>query len=367
MAHLIPSIRLTRGLAAALAAGALLLHPIAALALDGADVQRPAPNQVTVTWQGADPVDVYVSGRPDASIAQARRVARADRQGVFVMQRTGLGRPYFILKDEHDRSLARVAERLLPLERGSNFRDVGGYPAAGGKHVRWGLIYRSGATPMLTEADFRYLARLGLAADIDLRSTEERQIAPDRLPDHTGALYLARDYPGAEVFAPKATSGKSDASPVNLYRSWLVSLAPQFRDVFHQLLKRDGAVTYHCSAGQDRSGVATALVLSALGVPRDVILADYHLSTQDRRPENEMPHIDPARYPGNVVAAYYVKAQASGKPTKPRPLYDASGVALLQQTFDEIDTHWGSVDTYLDKELGVNALDIARLRAAYLE
>ena len=77
--------------------------------------------------------------------------------------------------------------------------------------------------------------------------------------------------------------------------------------------------------------MATALVLSALGVPRDVILADYHLSTQDRRPENEMPHIDPARYPGNVVAAYYVKAQASGKPTKPRPLYDASGVALLQQ------------------------------------
>ena len=359
--------KLHHSLTGALAAGALLLHPIAALALDGATVERAAPNQVTVSWQGGDPVDVYVSAQPDAPIAASIRVARADRRGVFVLKRTGPSRPYFILKDDRDGSLVRVADRLLPLERGSNFRDVGGYPAAGGKHVRWGLIYRSGATPMLTDADFRYLARLGIASDIDLRSTEERQIAPDRLPARTGALYLARDYPGAEVFAPAATRGRSDASPVNLYRSWLVSLAPQFKDVFHQLLRRNGAVTYHCSAGQDRSGVATALVLSALGVPRAVILADYHLSTQDRRPENEMPRIDPARYPGNVVAAYYVKAQSAGAPTKPRPLYDKAGVALLQQTFDEIDSRWGSVDAYLDKELGIDARDIARLRAAYLE
>ena len=354
-------------LVGALAAGVLLLQPLTALALDGADVERAAPDRVTISWRGDDPVDVYVSNRPDASIAAARLLTRADVRGVFIVERMGPARPYFILKDQRDGSLVRVAERLLPLERGSNFRDVGGYPAAGGKHVRWGLIYRSGATPLLTDADFRYLARLGIAADIDLRSTEERQIAPDRLPRKTGALYLARDYPGAEVFAPAATSGRSDASPVNLYRSWLVSLAPQFRDVFRQLLARNGDVTYHCSAGQDRSGVATALVLSALGVPRDVILADYHLSTKDRRPENEMPRIDPARYPGNVVAAYYVRAQAAGRPARTRPLYDASGVALLQQTFDEIDARWGSVDAYLDQELGIDARDIARLRAAYLE
>jgi protein-tyrosine phosphatase len=359
--------KLHHSLAGALVAGALLLHPIAALALDGADVERAAPDRLTVTWQGGDPVDVYVSDQPDASLLASRQIARADRRNVAVLDRAGPGRPYFILRDERDGSLTRVAERLLPLERGSNFRDVGGYPAAGGKHVRWGLIYRSGATPMLTDADFRYLARPGIASDIDLRSTEERQIAPDQLPKWTGARYLAKDYPGAEVFAPAATSGRSDASPVNLYRSWLISLAPQYRDIFHQLLKRNGAVTYHCSAGQDRSGVATALVLAALGVPRSVILADYHLSTANRRPENEMPRIDPARYPGNIVAAYYARAQSADAPTKPRPLYDKAGIALLQQTFDEIDAHWGSVDAYLDKELGINAFDIARLRAAYLE
>ncbi len=346
------------------------MHPSPALALGGASVDRTAPQRVAVRWQGGDPVDVYVSTEPDAAVGKARLLARADRRSLYVMKRTGSARPYFILVDERDGSLARVAERLLPLQRGSNFRDVGGYPAAGGKHIRWGMIYRTGATPLLTDQDFRYLARLGIGSDIDLRSTEERQIAPDRLPARTGARYFAKDYPGSEVFSSAATNrpaGSGDASPVDLYRTWLISLAPQFRDIFQQLLRRDGAVSYHCSAGQDRSGVATALVLSALGVPREVILADYHLSTQDRRPENEMPRIDPSRYPGNVVAAYYAKAQSAGAPTKPRPLYDSSGVALLQHTFDEIDTHWGSVDTYLDQELGVDARDIARLRAAYLE
>jgi protein-tyrosine phosphatase len=359
--------RLFRIPATALAA-ALLLHPLTALALDGASVERIAPDRVIVHWRGGDPVDVYVSSRPDASLAKARRVARTDRDGAFTLAQTDQARPYFILKDQRDQSVLRVAERQLPLERGSNFRDVGGYPAADGKHVRWGMIYRTGATPMLTDADLRYLAQLGIASDIDLRSVEERQIAPDRVP--AGARYFAADYPASQIFstmASPATPEARKAAEANLYRTWLISLAPQFKDIFQQLLRRDGAVSYHCSAGQDRTGVATALVLSALGVPRDVILADYHLSTQDRRPENEMPKIDAARYPGNIVAAIYAKSQSSGVVRKPQPLYDAAGVAFLQQTFDEIDAHWGSVDNYLDKALGVDKRAIGELRAIYLE
>jgi protein-tyrosine phosphatase len=153
---------------------------------------------------------------------------------------------------------------------------------------------------------------------------------------------------------------------ISLYRAWPISLASQYRAIFQSLLRGGGAVSFHCSAGQDRSGVAAALVLSALGVPRPVILADYQLSTQYRRPENEMPPLDPARHPGNLVAEFYAKAQAAG-PMKARPLYDASGVAYLQQTFDTIDARWGSVDAYLDQVLGVDRRAIARLRALYLE
>ena len=347
---------------------ALPFQPAAVQAME-ASVARSAPDRLDIHWRGADPVDVYVATRPNAPLSQARRVARGDRDGVFVLAWREARRPYVLLKDDRDGSLTRVAERLLPLQRGSNFRDVGGYPAAGGKHVRWGLIYRTGATPLLTADDDHYVAKLGVTSVIDLRSTEERQLAPDRAPAGPGVRYLAHDYPASDIFSkltPNATPAANRANQSSLYRGWLVSLAPQYRDLFRALLKGQGAVSYHCSAGQDRTGVATALVLSALGVPRDVILADYHLSTQDRSPENEMPRIDPARYPGNALAAFYAKAQANGL-SKPRPLYDDQHVAYLQQTFDEIDSRWGSVDAYLDRELGVSPRDMARLRALYLE
>jgi protein-tyrosine phosphatase len=358
-------------LAAALSAGMLLLRPLAANALEAPVVERAAPDRVVVRWRGDDPVDVYMAARPDAAIDKARLVAHADRDGVYAVNVADPARPYFILQDERDGSLARIAERLLPLEGGSNFRDVGGYPAAGGKHVRWGMIYRTAATPLLTDADYRYVAGLGITSVVDLRSIEERQIIPDQLPARLGARYFANDYPASALFSrlSQKTAPGTDlyAAIISLYRTWPTSLAPQYRKIFEQLLRHDGAVSYHCSAGQDRTGVATALVLSALGVPRDVILQDYNLSTLDRRPENETPKLDPARYPGNPFVAFYAKAQASGAGAKPRPLHDASGVAFLQQTFDEIDARWGSVDNYLDKVLGVDQRAIAQLRAIYLD
>jgi protein-tyrosine phosphatase len=359
-----------RSLAGVLAAGLVFLPAAQALALEAPALERPAPDRIEIRWKGADPVDVYVAADPKAPIARAREVAHADTDGLATVPWTSAGRPYVILRDERDGSVARTAERLLPLERGSNFRDLGGYPAAGGRHVRWGLIYRTAATPMLTETDYRYVADLKISADIDLRSTEERQIAPDLIPARTGARYFARDYPASDIFGHLAAkpppAGSSQMATISLYRTWPTSLAPQYRAIFRSLLRGRGAVSFHCSAGQDRSGVAAALVLSALGVPREVILADYHLSTEDRRPDYEMPRLDPARYPGDPVAEFYARAQAAG-PMKAHPLYDASGVAYLQQTFDEIDARWGSVEAYLRQMLGVGPRDIARLRAMYLE
>ena len=349
----------------------LLVPPLPAYPLTAPVVERTAPDQIVIRWQGNGPVDVYLTERPDAPIAQATRVAQGDWDGRFTATWTQPSRPYVILKEDRDGRLTRVAERLLPLEHGSNFRDLGGYEGADGKHVRWGMIYRTAATPMLTDADSRYVEGLGIGADIDLRSVEERELAPDAAVLRTRARYYANDYPASDVFAklvppPAGAPHPAVSGQSSLYRGWLVSLAPQFRAIFRQLLAQKGAVTYHCSAGQDRTGVASALVLSALGVPRETILADYQLSTADRRPDYEMPPIDPAQHPGNMVAAFYAKARAAG-PMTAKPLYDAQGVAYLQQTFDEIDSRWGSVDAYLDKELGIGPRDVARLRALYLE
>ena len=343
------------------------LAPPALGAIESPAVERAAPEKIVVRWKSDHPVDVFLATRPDAPVGKARLAMRADRDNAYQADWTDPARPYVILRDGTDGQVVRVAERLLPLDRGSNFRDIGGYPGADGKHVRWGLIYRTAAAPMLDDADYRYISRLGIREDIDLRTVEERQIAPDHLGQRTSARYFAIDYPGGAIFGRMSTPGSSRGAAADLYREWPISLAPQYREIFRELLRHDGAVAYHCSAGQDRTGLATALVLAALGVPRDVILEDYHLSTADRRPENEIPPIRPGEYPGNIVADFYLKRQDAGVSMAPRPLYDAMGHAYLQHSFDEIEAKWGSVDNYLDKVLGVDAARIAKLRALYLE
>ncbi|MBV9510450.1 MAG: tyrosine-protein phosphatase [Caulobacteraceae bacterium] len=348
---------------------AVLGRPASVWALEAAAAERTTGDQIKLHWRGDDPVDIYAAATPDASIATARLLTKGDVTGAYAFTDADPARPYFLLRDERDGSVARTAERLLPLQQSSNFRDVGGYPAADGKHVRWGLIYRTAATPKLTDADYAYIRRLGVTAVVDLRSTEERQVIPDQFPARLGARYDASDYPASAIFSrltpPPGQAPPPPSAAISFYRTWLVSLAPQFRALFRELLRHDGAVSYHCSAGQDRTGVATALILSALGVPRDVILQDYLLSTADRRPEYEMVSVDPAKYPGNAYVAFLAKYNAGGPP-KPKPLYDEHGAFLLQ-TFDEIDTRWGGVDNYLKQELGVTPADIARLRAIYLE
>ena len=124
-------------------------------------------------------------------------------------------------------------------------------------------------------------------------------VAPDTLDDRTGALFLSNDYSIRPLMGNMAAMQEG-----NMYAGLTPVVRPQFRAIFRRLLADDGAVMYHCSAGQDRTGVATALILSALGVDRQTILRDYHKSTEWRRPQWEMPTVDPADYPDNMIVQY---------------------------------------------------------------
>lgn len=326
--------------------------------LESASVTRTATDELTVTWTSGNPVDIFLSGDPAASVDQARLVSNDDRDGTERVKAAGGQRVYFLLKDRKSGQTVRVAERLLPLRQASNFRDLGGYQAAGGKHVRWGLIYRSGGQPLLNPEDQRAIQSLKLANLIDLRSSEERVIAPTRID---GVPYRAVGYSMMTLMggdAPKTSEG--------IYRTMPGMLAPHLRLIFQDLLPRRGALAYNCSAGQDRTGFVTAMILSALGVPRDTILADYHLSTTYRRPEWEMPRIDTAAQANNPVAMLFARYQQNPA-AKPQPLKNPDGTAFLSYAFDEIDKRWGSVDAYLEQEIGVTKGDMAALRANYLE
>ena len=353
--------------ARALLSLALMLQAGAAFAgsITEPSVERSAPNKVTVRWTDADPVDVFVSDRPDATVDTARRVSRNDRDGHHDLKGSAAQRSYFLLRDRASGQVVRVAERVLPLEQGSNFRDIGGYAAADGKHVRWGLIYRSGGTPLLSEADLRQVQALGLAKMVDLRSDEERVLAPTRID---GVPYTAVGYSMGPMVA---NLGKNKSDPMKgieqIYRNFPTQLAPQLRLVFRSLLAKEGPLAYNCSAGQDRTGFTTAMILSALGVPRETIYADYALSTTYRRPAYEMTKIDPAAHADEPVALFFAKFQGNPDQAKPKPLLTAANKPYLAFSFDEIERRWGSVEGYLEKELGVGTADLATLRATYLE
>ncbi len=342
--------------------GTLALSGVAAARVSNEAVERSAADRLVVSWADKAAVDVYAADSAEASVQDARLVSKANKKGRFEDQVGSANRRYYLLKDTADGSVVRVAERVLPLDRGSNFRDIGGYPAADGMHVRWGKLFRSGGTPLLTDADVATVQAVGIKDLVDLRSSEERVIAPTRLD---GIRYTAVGYPMMSInrgSMPTSMSQVGDA-----YRNFPSMLVPQLRVLFHTMLAGDGPIAYNCSAGQDRTGFATALILTALGVPRDVVMADYHLSTTYRHPENEMPKIDATGQPENSVAYYFASLQKDGRLLKPQPLYDANRRALLEYAFDEINSRWGSVDAYLEKEIGVTKADIAKLRQKYLE
>jgi protein tyrosine/serine phosphatase len=170
-----------------------------------------------------------------------------------------------------------TGDRLLPLVGAYNFRDLGGYPAAGGRRTRWGRLFRSDTLHELTPEDLVVLRELGLRTVIDLRSVDEVQQSGRGLLAHEPI-----DYRHLSVLADDA-EGESEAGP-----------APAGADLADRylwylevgrgaLVKALGAmaeddrypIVFHCAAGKDRTGVLAALVLDLVGVEPAVIAQDY--------------------------------------------------------------------------------------------
>lgn len=335
-----------------------------ALAADMPSLTRVDARSVELAWSGKAPAEIWISADQSIDDSDSRvpasSIEAARAKGRLTLALPATQRRYLLLRGT-DGTVATVAERVLPMEQGSNFRDVGGYVTKDGRSVRWGKAFRSGAMPLLTEADYALAGQLKIATVVDLRSIEEREVAPDQLDDRTGAEFISNDYSLKPLMA-----GFAQAGGENLYKGMEKLLAPQFRSLYRRLASGDGAVVYHCSAGQDRTGIATALLYDMLGVDRAVILKDYHMSTALRRPAYEMPKVNPADYPNNPLLSYYFGKDESVRMVA-EPLYTRSGASHLAQFFTYIDAEYGGSEAYMRKVLGFTDADISRLRAAMLD
>jgi protein-tyrosine phosphatase len=247
--------------------------------------------------------------------------------------------------------------RAVTLQGTSNFRDLGGYPAAGGKHVKWGHIYRSADISKLTDSDLQALQNRHVALVCDLRGPQEYAQAPDRLPAGVRRLELPA---GSEKIDPRLLSGGKSINRDSLMRAVYTTISffpAKYKPMFDELLALPGdeALLFHCTAGKDRTGIGAALVLSALGVDRRTILRDYAATDtywQAGR-EQSLQRMAQAGLSAEAVAAV-------------RPLL-AANPAYLAGTFAAIDKQYGSVDKYLATEMGLTPRKLAALRTKYLQ
>lgn len=234
----------------------------------------------------------------------------------------------------------------------SNFRDVGGYVSSDGRRVRQGRIFRSNQLGQLTSQDLSQLETLGVHSVVDFRSDDEvAKAGPGLL---TGAF--RHTLPIDPTIGYQLRIRLEGGQPINrqvteelmcdLYRGFVRDHAGHFRLFFELLLAESTPLVFHCSAGKDRTGFAAALILSALGVSRDVVFQDYMLT-------NLLWKIDPLSMgdlPADVTAAL-------GRAEE----------AFLAAAYETIDTEFGGMDHYLRQELGLQQPQRTRLFDLYLE
>ena len=263
-----------------------------------------------------------------------------------------------------------MPNRLLDINSGHNFRDLGGYQTVDGRTVKWRQLLRTGSLAELNDADLATLAQIPVTQDIDLRGQAEVRQMPDRVPQ-TATYYHLPVFDEDETDASHSNEeiAKRMQEEGNGYRRMLkvysrMVTIPSAKRAFQQLFARllanqSGATLFHCTAGKDRTGMAAFLILSALGVPRETILDDYLLTnpvTKDFREDwlaqmkRELPQT-----PATEILINNRRALAS------------VNADYLNTAITAIENQYGDVQHYLTDYLELSDDQLHQLRDRYLE
>jgi protein-tyrosine phosphatase len=251
-----------------------------------------------------------------------------------------------------------------------NARELAGLPVSGGGELASGLLFRSDALGALTDDGRRALADLGIGTVIDLRTDAERARAADRLPEDGSVTLLELPMQGGAmdemVKRMMPATGRSGMSVTqvadllqhvptleDLYVAVLAGSAAQFATIARTVLAASrtdrSGVLIHCTAGKDRTGLATAILLLLAGVPREAIVADY---TQTE-----------ANLARGFAEALTGLITALGIPLTPalKTLATEAPASAIETAMDWIAAHHGDVAGYL-RSGGSTDEEIAELR-----
>ena len=246
---------------------------------------------------------------------------------------------------------------MAPLpEMAVNLRELGGIATADGRRIRRGIIYRSGDLSDLTEACSNRMAELGIVARIDFRSIAERKLRP--YDWHApGAIKVwenpsNRNDAAVRDLMEQAEKGTDAAhAAMNaIYRELPIFLSSSYAVLFRWLSDGRLPILYSCTAGKDRTGVATALILWALGVEKKTITEEYELSNS---------HFDQIKQ--IAMRSYNFNDNASVKTIL------TSDRLYIGQMMNHVEDRFVSIEGYLKRVLNFDAHSLKRMRDQTLE
>ncbi|MEZ5110060.1 MAG: tyrosine-protein phosphatase [Microbacteriaceae bacterium] len=263
------------------------------------------------------------------------------------------------------------------LDGAVNFRDLGGMPLTDGGQTRPGVFYRSEALNTLTTKGEAELAASPIGVIVDFRMDSERAGAPDVLPktrpfEVVNLSVMQGGLAGAAqaAFAAADGSGATAPDPAAMQQLMAKVLAniPTLGEMYVQMLsggaaafaevaglvaastdETPSAVLIHCTAGKDRTGVSAALILDAVGVARDAIVADYASSAQNLA--------------GPWAEGMLGMITRMGAPTTPALVQLVTGTPpeAIEQALAWVDEHFGGSVAYLQSG-GLTDAQLAALR-----
>jgi len=241
-------------------------------------------------------------------------------------------------------------DRRIELDGCVNFRDLGGYPTSSGGQLRWRVLFRSDALHALSPADVgRLRGALGLNDVVDLRSSFELAnegrgpLEHEPVAFHHTPLFDG-DTRGADHEAAR------DLTLGARYLGMLAMAQGPIARVVKILSEAKGSAVYHCAAGKDRTGVISAVVLGALGVDDEVIVADYALSAE--------------RIDAIIARVMSMKGYEDTLKDMPEDTLHARPESM-EEVLSGVASRWGSMEGYL-REAGLDDAVFERLRAKCL-
>jgi protein-tyrosine phosphatase len=316
-----------------------------------------------IKWETLPPmkgtVSIYESINPDSFDIQSPLAIVNISDGfkdVFALR--NLRRSYFKLVFNHKYSVI-TAERTVPMQQLSNFRDFGGYYNENNLQTQWGKLYRSSSLYNANTMDMKFLDALRIKTVIDLRSENDRFKYPYRYKAAQTFNLPLRENPRLTFFFyDRILSKKMRKNDVIIAHQDNLSYVMEHNmDYFEQMFdiladKTNYPVVFSCSLGKDKTGVAAALILSALGIDREQVISDFLLSNQLIDYDSILP--DPEVYFSDVDVQETMTAMLSAHQE------------VITYILDRVVKQYGSMDNFLENELKLNPQKRAKLKEIML-